>query len=344
MIDENSEEIIEFEEEDETFLHQRIVVDKGQILMRIDKYLPIHSKSISRSKVQESIESGAIKVNDLPTKASYLVKPLDIITLHLTYPKQNLELIPENIPLNIIYEDDDFLIVNKNPGMVVHPALGHRNGTLVNGLIYHLQNLPTHRNGEIRPGLVHRIDKDTSGLLVVAKNENAMTFIAKQFENHTIERTYYALVWGIPKLEKGKIDKNIGRNIKNRKIMDISDNEETSKHAVTHYEVIERFSNVSLIKCNLETGRTHQIRVHMKSIGHTLFNDAEYGGNAILKGQITQKYRQFVENCMELLPRQGLHAKSLGFVHPTTKKWVQFDSELPEDIKNGIEKWRNYQG
>jgi 23S rRNA pseudouridine1911/1915/1917 synthase len=342
MIDENIDELEQDNEEDDLFLHQKIVVDKGQVLMRIDKYLPIHSKKISRSKVQESIDSEAIKVNGKPTKASYQVKPEDVITLELTFPKQNLDLIAEDLPLDIIYEDDELLIVNKKPGMVAHPSLGHRSGTLVNGLIYHFNNLPTHRNGEIRPGLVHRIDKDTSGLLVIAKTDYSMSFLAKQFADHSIERTYYALVWGLPKEDKGTINKNISRNLKNRKICDVFADPEIGKHAITHYEVLERFSNTSLIKCNLETGRTHQIRVHMKSIGHTLFNDSEYSGNMILKGHITQKYRQFVDNCFELLPRQGLHAKSLGFIHPTSKKWVQFDTELPEDMQKCLEKWRNF--
>lgn len=333
----------ELQEEDELYLHQRILVDKGQVLMRIDKYLPIHSKNISRSKVQESIDAGSIKVNGLTTKSSYLVKPDDVITLTLPYPKQNFELIAENLDINIVYEDEDLLIVNKSPGMVVHPALGHRSGTLVNGLIYHFENLPTHRNGEIRPGLVHRIDKDTSGLVVIAKTDFAMTFLAKQFADHSIERTYYALVWGIPRERKGTVIKNIARHAKNRKIFDAyAADSEIGKHAVTHYEVLENFSHISLIKCNLETGRTHQIRVHMKSLGHPLFSDHEYGGNLIVKGQQTQKYKQFVEKCFEVLPRQALHAKSLGFVHPTTKQWMQFDSELPNDIQDCLEKWRNF--
>lgn len=330
------------EEEDELYEHQRIVVDKGQITMRLDKYLPHFTKNVSRNKIQNSIDAEAIKVNGLPAKASYKVKPLDVITFSLPRPPRNHELLEENIPLDIVYEDDDLMIVNKPPRMVVHPAVGNWSGTLVNGLVYYLKNLPTHRNGEIRPGLVHRIDKDTSGLLVIAKNDFAMTFLAKQFSEHTIERTYYALVWGVPKNPNGTIHQFIGRSLKNRKIIEVYPDGSHGKDSITHYKILKDYKYVSLIQCNLETGRTHQIRVHMKFLGHTLFSDSEYGGDKILRGQQSGSYKKFVENCFEIMPRQALHAKTLGFVHPTTKKWMQFDSELPEDFSNVLKKWETF--
>ena len=329
-------------EEDDLFEHYRIVADKGQSLMRLDKYLSLHVANASRTKIQNGIDAEAVKVNGLVTKASYKVKPLDVVTLSLPQPPRDTEIIPENIPLDIIYEDDVLLIVNKPTGMVVHPAFGNWSGTLVNALVYYFQNLPTGRNGEGRPGLVHRIDKDTSGLLVIAKTEFAMTFLAKQFSDHTIERTYNALVWGEPKEEKGTITGNIGRSAKDRRVMEIFEDETQGKHAVTHWEIVKPLRYVSLLKCNLETGRTHQIRAHMRHIGHPIFNDTVYGGDKILRGISNGNYKAMVENCFSLLPGQALHAKSLGFVHPTTKQWLQFDTELPENFQAIIDKWETY--
>lgn len=329
-------------EEDDLFEHFRIVADKGQSLMRLDKYLSLHVANASRTKIQNGIEAEAVKVNDQVTKASYKVKPFDVVTLSLPQPPRDTEIIPENIPLDIIYEDDVLLMVNKPTGMVVHPAFGNWTGTLINALVYHFQNLPTGRNGEGRPGLVHRIDKDTSGLLVIAKTEFAMTFLARQFSDHTIERTYHALVWGEPKQEKGTITGYIGRSAKDRRVMDIFEDETHGKHAVTHYEVIKSLRYVSLIKCNLETGRTHQIRAHMKHIGHPIFNDGTYGGDKILRSNTGGGYKTMVESCFQLLPGQALHAKSLGFIHPTTKEWIQFDTELPPNFQTIMEKWENY--
>jgi 23S rRNA pseudouridine1911/1915/1917 synthase len=332
----------EIPEDDDLFEHYRIVADKGQGPIRLDKYLNLHVANASRTKIQNGIEAEAVKVNGLATKASYKVKPLDIITLSLPEPPRDTEIIPENIPLNIIYEDDVLLIVNKPTGMVVHPAFGNWTGTLINGLVYHFQQLPTGRNGEGRPGLVHRIDKDTSGLLVIAKTEFAMTFLAKQFSDHTIERTYQALVWGEMKEPKGTITGNIGRSVKDRRVMDVFPDGSHGKHAVTHYEVIKPLRYVSLVKCNLETGRTHQIRAHMKHIGHPIFNDSVYGGNKILRSVTSGSYKLMVESCFQLLPGQALHAKSLGFVHPTTREWIQFDTELPSEFQSILEKWENY--
>ena len=329
-------------EEDDLFEHYRIVADKGQSLMRLDKYLSLHVANASRTKIQNGIDAEAVKVNGQITKASYKVKPLDVVTLSLPQPPRDTEIIPEDIPLDIIYEDDVLLIVNKPTGMVVHPAFGNWTGTLINALVYHFQNLPTGRNGEGRPGLVHRIDKDTSGLLVIAKTEFAMTFIAKQFSDHTIERTYNALIWGEPKEEKGTVTGNIGRSAKDRRVMDIFEDGSQGKHAVTHYEVIKPMRYVSLIKCNLETGRTHQIRAHMQHIGHPIFNDNVYGGDKILRGGSTGSYKAMVENCFSFLPGQALHAKSLGFIHPTTRAWIQFDTELPDNFQKILDKWENY--
>ncbi len=330
------------EEDDELYEHQRIVVDKGQISMRLDKYLPHFTKNVSRNKIQNSIDAEAIKVNGKIAKASYKVKPLDVITFSLPRPPRNYELLAENIFLNIVYEDDDLLIVNKPAGMVVHPAVGHWSGTLVNGLVYHFQHLPTHKNGEIRPGLVHRIDKDTSGLLVIAKTDFAMTHLAKQFFDHSIERTYYAIIWGVPKENTGTIHKHIGRSLKNRKICDVFEDGTHGKDSITHYKVLKDYKYVSLIQCNLETGRTHQIRVHMKYLGHPLFNDADYGGNKILRGQNSGNYKKFIDDCFEMIPRQALHAKTLGFIHPSTKEWMQFDTELPNDFLLTLNNWEKY--
>ncbi|MES2517115.1 MAG: RluA family pseudouridine synthase [Bacteroidota bacterium] len=332
----------DLEEEEDLYEHHRVVVDKGQNMLRIDKFLMTKLQNVTRVKIQEGIDSGSVKVNDLVVKASYKIKPFDVITVSLTEPPRDTEIIPQNIPLNIIYEDDELLVVNKPAGMVVHPAHGNWDGTLVNALVYHFQNLPTHRNGEIRPGLVHRIDKDTSGLLVIAKTDQAMTHLAKQFYDHSIERTYNALVWGEPKNEEGTIEGNIGRSPKDRKIMTIFPDGSQGKDAVTHYKVLKKLRYVSLVQCNLETGRTHQIRVHLKHIGNTLFNDETYGGDRVLRGTVFSKYEQFVANCFKLCPRQALHAKSLGFIHPKTGEFLHFESELPTDIQQVIEKWEGY--
>jgi 23S rRNA pseudouridine1911/1915/1917 synthase len=336
-------EPIDSTESDDLYEHHRIVVDKGQALLRLDKFLMDRLPNVSRNKVQDAIKAETVQVNNSPVKVSYKVKPHDIITITLPDPPRDTEVIPENIPLIIIYEDEELLLVNKPPGMVVHPAHGNWNGTLVNALTYYLQHLPTSRNGEGRPGLVHRIDKDTSGLLVIAKTDYAMTYLARQFYDHTIERTYYALVWGVPKAVTGTITGHIGRSAKDRRVMAIYPEGDYGKHAVTHYKVLQSFQYVSFIQCNLETGRTHQIRAHLKYLGHPLFNDATYGGDQILYGNRTSSFKAFVENAFKLIPRQALHAKSLGFVHPTTKKFMQFDSELPPDFMAVLDKWKLYE-
>jgi 23S rRNA pseudouridine1911/1915/1917 synthase len=329
-------------DEDELYEHHRIEVDKGQGLLRLDKFLMSKIQNATRTKIQVAIDAESVKVNDKVTKASYQVKPDDIITVSLPYPPRDNTLLPENIPLNIIYEDDELLIVNKAPGMVVHPGFGNWTGTLVNALAFHFQNLPTGRNGEIRPGLVHRIDKDTSGLLVIAKTEFAMTHLAKQFYDHTIERTYQALVWGVLKVDKGAIEGHIGRSHKDRKVMQVFPDGNFGKEAKTHYDTIKSMRYVSWLKLNLETGRSHQIRAHMKYLGHPLFNDATYGGDKIVKNTNYPKFDKFVKNCFEICPRQALHAKSLGFIHPKTKQFMQFDSELPADLNNLLAKWEGF--
>jgi 23S rRNA pseudouridine1911/1915/1917 synthase len=336
----------EFEEDEDgaegLYEHHRIVADKGQTLLRIDKFLMTKIANASRNKIQDGIESGSVKVNDVVVKANYKVKPHDVITVSMDAPPRDTEIIPQNISLDIVYEDDELLVVNKPAGMVVHPAHGNWDGTLVNALVYHFQNLPTHRNGEIRPGLVHRIDKDTSGLLVIAKTDQAMTHLAKQFFDHSIERTYAAIVWGEPKQDEGTIEGHIGRSLKDRKVMAIYPDGSQGKEAVTHYKVLRKIRYVSLVQCNLETGRTHQIRVHLKSIGNTLFNDETYGGNKVLRGTVFSKYEKFVENCFKICPRQALHAKSLGFIHPKTGEFMQFDTELPVEMVQVMEKWEGY--
>ncbi|HAP02408.1 MAG TPA: RNA pseudouridine synthase [Bacteroidetes bacterium] len=336
-----NEEITE-ENEDELYEHYRFVVDKGQEPLRIDKFLFNRIEKISRSRIQKGIEDGGVLVNGTEIASNYKVKPKDIITIMLPEPKSEYDVLPENIPLNIVNEDAQLAIINKQAGMVVHPGVGNWSGTLVNALLFHFNQLPSVKGNEIRPGLVHRIDKDTTGLVVVAKDEYSLNFLAKQFAAHTIDRKYIALVWGDVKNDEGTIVGHIGRNLKDRKKMDIFPEGNHGKEAVTHYKVIERFHYVTLIECKLETGRTHQIRVHMKSIGHPLFNDETYGGNKILKGTVYAKYRQFVENCFELCKRQALHAASLGFIHPKSGKHVYFESELPDDMKQVIEKWRSY--
>lgn len=332
----------EREESEELFEHYNFTADAGQTQLRIDKFLMDRIANATRNKIQNAIKQGYIFVNEKSVKANYKVRPNDNIVISLPNPPRDEELVAEDIPLNIQYEDDDVLLVNKPAGMVVHPAYQNWSGTLVNGLVHHFQNLPTSQNGEARPGLVHRIDKDTSGLLVIAKSEAAMNGLAKQFYDHSIERTYYALVWGDVKEDSGTIDAYIGRSLKDRKVMTVFPDGEYGKHAITHYKVLRRFSFVTLIQCNLETGRTHQIRAHLKYLGHPLFNDATYGGDRILSGNVYTKYKQFVQNCFKILPRQALHAKTLGFVHPITKKEVQFDTELPDDFKELLEKWGKY--
>ena len=330
------------EENQELFEHFRFKIDPGQTVLRIDKYLVNKLESTSRSRIQAASTAGNILVNDKAVKANYKVKPGDIISIVLPQPPREIELIPEDIPINIIYEDEDLLVVNKDPGMVVHPGHGNYTGTLINALMFHLKDNPLFSSGEQRPGLVHRIDKDTSGLLVVAKNDIAMNKLASQFYYKTSKRTYHALVWGNLKEEEGTITGNIGRNPKNRKQMYVFEDTSEGKHAVTHYRVLERFDYVNLVECRLETGRTHQIRVHFQYIKHPLFNDKEYGGDKILRGTTFTKYKQFIHNCFQELPRQALHAKSLGFVHPGTNKEMLFESEIPEDMTSVILKWRRY--
>ncbi len=353
------EEFDLIEEQDgdqELFEHFRIIVDKGQSLLRVDKFLMSRIQNATRSKIQQAAENGSILVNEKPVKSNYKVKPFDLITIVLANPPRNIELIPQNIPINVVFEDDDLIIINKEPGMVVHPGYGNYSGTLVNALVYHFQKLPISKAGAtvdvteksneqaaLRPGLVHRIDKNTSGIMVVAKSEIAMPKLAKDFFDRNLDRIYYALVWGDFEEEEGTVTGNIGRNLKDRKKMAVFPTDsEFGKHAVTHYKVLERFGYVTLIQCKLETGRTHQIRAHMQHIGHSLFNDETYGGNRILKGTTFAKYRQFVENCFSLIPRHALHAKSLGFNHPITGKYIHFDSEIPNDMQAVLHKWRGY--
>lgn len=335
-----NEEQGEFEED--LYEQLRIEVDPKQELTRIDVFLMSRIQNATRNRIQNGIKDELVKVNDKPTKANYKIRPGDIITTFLTEPPRNADIIPQDIPLDVVYEDDDLMIINKKPGMVVHPGYNNWDGTLVNALTFHFQNLPTSANGEARPGLVHRIDKNTSGLLVIAKSEVAMNGLAKQFFDHSLERKYQALVWGEPKEDTGTITANVGRSLKDRRMTTVFPDGDFGKHAVTHYKVIERFHYVTLIECQLETGRTHQIRAHMKYLGHPLFNDETYGGNRILKGEVFSKYKQFVQNTFNVLPRQALHAKTLGFVHPVTKKFMQFNSELPEDFTEAISRWRQY--
>jgi 23S rRNA pseudouridine1911/1915/1917 synthase len=336
----NKDTIAEQEPDDELFEHFRFEVPKGQLLLRIDKFLMNLIQNATRNKIQNAAANGDIYVNNVPVKSNYKVKPLDVVTIMLTHPPYENRVDPENIPLDIVYEDDALLLINKAPGMVVHPGHGNYTGTLVNALAYHFENLPM--NSSERPGLVHRIDKDTSGLLVIAKTEAAMTHLAKQFEAKTSEREYIALVWGNLRDDEGTIEGNIARHVKDRMQMAVFADPEIGKPAITHYKVLERFGYVTLVSCKLETGRTHQIRVHMKHIGHPLFNDERYGGHLILKGTTFTKYKQFIENCFKVLPRQALHAKTLGFVHPTTGEMMRFDTALPQDMQDCIEKWRNY--
>ena len=324
------------------FEHFSFLVDKGQTPLRIDKYLMNFVENATRTKIQAAAKNGSIEVNGKVVKSNYKVKPFDEIKVKFEYPPHENLLVAENIVLDIVYEDDEIVVINKPAGMVVHPGHGNYSGTLINGLIYHFENLP--KNSSNRPGLVHRLDKDTSGLLVIAKNDSSMVHLSNQFANKTSKREYIAMVWGNVKDDSGKIDNYIGRNPKNRLQNIVLDEDSIvgGKRAITNYEVLSRMNYVSLVKCTLETGRTHQIRVHMKHIGHTLFNDERYGGDMILKGTTFTKYKQFVNNCFKLLPRHALHAKTLGFTHPATGKFMQFDSDLPNDLQSCIEKWENY--
>ena len=335
------DELLE-ESDDILFEHKKLVVDPGQSSIRIDKFLNDKLEGVTRSKIQNGIDAGFVKVNDKIVKSNYRVHPADVITISLPKPPRDTDVVPENIALNIVYEDDYLLIINKPPGMVVHPAYQNWSGTLVNALAYHFQQLPTMPGNDGRPGLVHRIDKDTSGLLVIAKDEHTLTHLAKQFFDHSIERKYWAIVWGEPQPEAGTINVNLGRSLKDRRVTAAFPEGDFGRRAVTHYKTLKNLRYVSLIECKLETGRTHQIRAHMKHIGHPLFNDATYGGDQVVKGTVFSKYKQFVDNCFEVMPRQALHAKTLGFVHPHSGKFVQFESELPEDFVQLIEKWEHY--
>ena len=342
------------ESQDDLFEHHRFEVDPGQQPLRVDKFLVDRLPNTSRNKIQNAAVANCIRANDKPVRSNYKVRAGDVITLVLPYPPRVIELIPEDIPLEIVHEDDDVVVVNKQAGLVVHPGYGNYSGTLVNALIFHFQNLPKAQiksYGEdgveentdgTRPGLVHRLDKNATGLMVIAKSELALPHLAAQFFDRTVTRAYVALVWGDVEDNEGTVTGHVGRSLKNRKIMTVFPDGEFGKHAVTHYKVLERFGYVTLIECRLETGRTHQIRIHMKHIGHPLFNDNEYGGDKILKGLSSNKYNQFIKNCFDLLPRQALHAKTLGFTHPVSGEVVQFTSEIPTDIEAVLKKWRVY--
>ncbi len=329
-------------ENKDLYEHHKFTATAGQEPLRVDKFLMNFIENATRNKIQQAAKDGNIYVNDKAVKSNYKVKGNDVVRVLFAHPPHENLLVGEDIPLDIVYEDDDLLVVNKPAGMVVHPGHGNYSGTLINGLIHHVDNLP--KNSDERPGLVHRIDKDTSGLLVVAKTENAMTHLAKQFFDKTSERKYHALVWGHVNDDEGTVEGNIGRHHTNRlqNTVYTGDEAEYGKPAVTHYKVLERFGYVTLVECQLETGRTHQIRVHMKHIGHTLFNDSRYGGERILKGTTFTKYKQFVDNCFKILPRQALHAKTLGFIHPTTGEKMSFTSETPQDMTDCFDKWRAY--
>ena len=333
---ENFDEIIS----DELYEHYSFTAAAGQEPLRVDKYLMNFIENATRNKIQQAIKAGNVLVNEQVVKSNYRVKAKDVVRVVLAYPPHENLMVPEEMPLDIVYEDNEVIVVNKEAGVVVHPGHGNYSGTLVNGLLYHIENLPVNSNE--RPGLVHRIDKDTSGLLVVAKTEYAMANLANQFFERTTERLYYALVWGNFEEDSGTIEGHIGRSLKNRLLMDVFPKGDFGKPAITHYHVLERFNYVTLVQCKLETGRTHQIRAHFAHIGHPLFNDERYGGNEIVKGTTFTKYKQFVENCFAVLPRQALHAKTLGFTHPVSKEFLQFDSPMPQDMVLCLEKWRNY--
>lgn len=339
----SNEENIELQDErDELYEHHRIIVDKGQAILRIDKFLMNRLENTSRNRIQNAAKAGTVLVNDKPIKSNHKIHPGDAISIVMTHPPRETEVVAENIPINIVYEDDHILIINKNPGMVVHPSYGNYTGTLVNAVAYHLEG-QKNIDGEIaKPYLVHRIDKDTSGIMIVAKTELAQSRLANDFFHHTIDRKYQALVWGDFKEDSGTIIGHVGRSLKDRKVMTVFPEGEYGKHAITHWRVIERLGYVTLIECTLETGRTHQIRAHMRYLKHPLFSDETYGGSEILKGTTFTKYKQFVQNCFKTLPRQALHAKSLGITHPITQEQMFFDSDLPEDMATTIDKWRHY--
>ena len=341
---EHDQEEVELGNDGQFHEHFRFIVDKGQSLIRIDKYLVNCMSQISRNRIQDAADANCIIVNGKPVKSNYRVKPYDVISIMLSYPPSDFEIVPENIPLRVVYEDSDIILINKNTGMVVHPGFGNFHGTLLNALAWYLKDSPGFDVSDPRLGLVHRIDKDTSGLIIIAKNEDAKTKLGKQFFDKTTQRTYNALVWGNVEKNEGTIIGDIARDPRDRMLFTVfpEGQNPNAKYAVTHYKVLERFGYVTLIECRLETGRTHQIRVHMKHIGHTLFNDERYGGHEILRGTTFTKYKQFVNNCFELCPRQALHAKTLGFTHPRTGEFMHFDSELPEDMQKLIEKWRGY--
>lgn len=342
-VDETDEDDVEGEEENGLYEHFRFVADQGQQLLRVDKFLVDHMQKASRNRIQQAAEAGCILVNGKPVKSNYRVKPRDVVSVVMDRPRYEMEITPEDIPLDIVYEDEDVLVANKPAGLVVHPGHGNWTGTLVNALAWHLRDNPDYDVNDPRLGLVHRIDKDTSGLLVVAKTPDAKTHLGKQFFNKTTKREYRALVWGIPSPATGRIEGNIGRSLKDRLQMAVYPTDsELGKHAVTHYEVLEQLGHVSLVRCVLETGRTHQIRVHMRHIGHPLFNDARYGGDQILRGTTAASYRQFVNNCFAICPRQALHARTLGFVHPRTGEEMFFSAPIPPDMEQLIERWRNY--
>ena len=329
---------------EELFEHHRIVVDKGQQVMRIDKYLVNRLVNTSRSKIQAAAEAGSILVNEQAVKSNYKIKPEEVISIVLPHPPRDTEILPEDIPLDVVFEDEHILVINKTAGLVVHPGVGNYSGTLINALYYYFRDLPLFQTGDMRPGLVHRLDKNTSGILLIAKTELSHNRLAKQFYDRTTSRKYLALVWGSLDEEEGRIEGHIGRDLKDRKKMTVFSDGSQGKPAVTHYKLLERLGYLSLVECQLETGRTHQIRVHFKHIRHPLFNDETYGGDQILKGTTFTKYKQFVQNCFQILPRHALHAKSLGFEHPATGEKMFFDSELPEDMTQVIEKWRRYTG
>lgn len=341
-LDDSLEDIEPVGSSPELYEHFRVTVDKGQAPIRIDKYLFERIVNASRNRIQMAADNGYVMANGKPVKSSYKVKPLDVLTVMMDRPRYENDIIPEDIPLDVVYEDDDLMVINKPAGLVVHPGCGNYHGTLVNAIAWHLRDVPSYNPNDPQVGLVHRIDKDTSGLLVIAKTPDAKTHLGLQFYNKTTQREYNALVWGIIDENEGTIEGNIGRNPKDRMQMAVLSDPTQGKHAVTHYEVLERLGYVTLVKCVLETGRTHQIRVHMKHIGHVLFNDERYGGHEILKGTHFSKYKQFVNNCFAICPRQALHAKTLGFVHPRTGKEMFFTSELPEDMTRLLEKWRAY--
>ncbi len=340
--DMRDDEELDEQEEGDMYEHYKLEVDPGQKLLRVDKYLVNRIDNASRSRIQAAADAGNILVNGESVKSNYKVKPGDEVSVVMDFPRRELKIIPEDIPLNIVYEDDELLVVNKQPGLVVHPGHGNYTGTLVNALAYYYKDLPLFKTTDPRPGLVHRIDKNTSGLMVVAKTERAKIKLAQQFFEKTTKRQYVALVWGNLKEPTGTVEGNIGRSMKDRQIFTVYPEGDHGKHAVTHYKVLEELGYVNLIQCQLETGRTHQIRVHMKYLGHPLFNDDTYGGDQVLRGTTFSKYKQFVHNCFKMLPRQALHAKTLGFVHPVTGEEMLFDSELPDDMTQVIDRWRDY--